>query len=529
MTRGEVAKNISRGAFFLGLEKVIANGSTILYSALIARWLGPTKYGMFSLAFAIVGLATVLTGNFETFLERYAAEYQVQGRFQRLAAAHRIALAFKLGFGLLASAALIAASGGFAAHFAMPELNMLLPLLVIFIATDGLATTGRAMLFGLQRYEWVSGFSLVFNVGKTILVGALWYMRQGLVSLALGLSILTALQAVIMTIGAFLALEQARRASNVPEPPAPEGEKALLPSMIGYCLPLYGANAAFLSGQNLPKLILAKVLDATQLGYFSFAFQTLSRIVELVYTIPTSLLPSLTQLVAREERDRLQDIFTQAFRIIQTIACVVAFGLFVFAPEIVRLVGSPLFEPAVPLLRVLALVPIVRTAQQPLTMLFQAMRRPGLVLTLAVLKVSTEIACYLVLLKPLGAMGACWANLGGAAVSFAAAMVLLSGVLPEGHRERVAATVRSLLWLVPGALLALLAERQWGLAHSLPVRAFLLLPAFLGIFALGLVNRYDLVKLASVPLPGALLNRVRASLVAFADQLARMFEPRRVP
>ena len=529
MTRGEVAKNVSRGAFFLGLEKVIANGSTIVYSALIARWLGPTKYGMFSLAFAIVGLATVLTGNFETYLERYAAEYQVQGRFARLARAHRIALAVKLGFGLLASAALIIASGEFAKRFDMPELKTLLPLLVIFLATDGLATTGRAMLFGLQRYEWVSGFSLVFNVGKTILVGLLWYLRHGLVSLALGLSVLTALQAILMTLGAFLALKQARRASRVPEPLAPEGEPPLLKGMIAYCLPLYGANAAFLSGQNLPKLILAKVLDATQLGYFSFAFQTLSRIVELVYAIPTSLLPSLTQLVAREERDRLQDIFTQAFRLIQAIASVVAFGLFLFAPEIVRLVGSPLFLPAVPLLRVLALVPIVRTAQQPLTMLFQAMRRTSLVFVLAVLKVVTEIGCYLVLLKPLGAMGACWANLGGATVSFAAAMVLLATVLPEGQRERVTATVRSLLWLIPGALLALLAEQRMGLAHSLPVRIGLLAPALLGIFALGLVNRYDLVKLRSVPLPGALLNRVRVWMLSPAERLAGLFEPRRVP
>lgn len=529
MTRGEMAKNVSRGAFFLGLEKVIANGSTIVYSALIARWLGPTKYGMFSLAFAIIGLATVLTGNFETYLERYAAEYQVQGRFRRLAAAHRTALAFKLGFGLLASLALVATAGEFARRFAMPELRMLLPLLVIFLATDGLATTGRAMLFGLQRFEWVSGFSLVFNVGKTVLVGVLWYLRHGLVSLALGLSILTALQAVIMTVGAFIALEHARRNSRVAEPAAPAGEPPLLRGMVAYCLPLYGANAAFLSGQNLPKLILAKVLDATQLGYFSFAFQTLSRIVELVYTIPTSLLPSLTQLVAREERERLQDIFTQAFRIIQTIACVVSFGLFVFAPELVRLVGSPLFEPAVPLLRVLALVPIVRTAQQPLTMLFQALRRPGLVLLLAVLKVATEVGCYLVLLRPLGAMGACWANLGGAAVSFVAAMVLLASVLPEGHGERVAATVRSLLWLVPGALLALLAERQLGLALSLPLRVLLVVPAFFGIFALGLVNRYDLLKLGSVPLPGAALNRVRTSLLGVADRFARVFEPRRVP
>ena len=53
--------------------------------------------------------------------------------------------------------------------------------------------------------------------------------------------------------------------------------------------------------------------------------------------------------------------------------------------------------------------------------------------------------------------------------------------------------------------------------------------ALLGIFALGLVNRYDLVKLRSVPLPGALLNRVRVWMLSPAERLAGLFEPRRVP
>ena len=45
--------------------------------------------------------------------------------------------------------------------------------------------------------------------------------------------------------------------------------------------------------------MLGKLLDATSLGYFSFAFQTIERFVELVYPLPSALLPSLTHLVAR--------------------------------------------------------------------------------------------------------------------------------------------------------------------------------------------------------------------------------------
>ena len=76
MKRGEIARHVTRGAFFLAIEKVAALVSGMLYFALILRWLGPTNYGILTLALAITGFASVATGNFEVFLERYAAEYE---------------------------------------------------------------------------------------------------------------------------------------------------------------------------------------------------------------------------------------------------------------------------------------------------------------------------------------------------------------------------------------------------------------------------------------------------------------------
>jgi O-antigen/teichoic acid export membrane protein len=164
--------------------------------------------------------------------------------------------------------------------------------------------------------------------------------------------------------------------------------------MFRYCMPLLGARAAFISGQNLSRVVLGKFFDANALGLFSFAFQTVERFVGLVYAIPSSLLPSLTQLVARGETDRLRRLLDKGFRLVATLACVLSFGIFVFAEEITRVIGGERYLPAVGLLRILALVPWVRTAQQPLTMGFYALRRTGMVLTLAVAKFATEMGSY---------------------------------------------------------------------------------------------------------------------------------------
>lgn len=525
MKPGEIAHNVSRGAIYLAIEKGAAVLSTMVYIALLARWLGPTKYGVFSLAFAVIGLATALSGNAEVFLERYTAEYQAQGRHRLLARAFRLALGLKTVLGLAVTAAVIALGPVFAEHYRMPELRVLLPVLTLFIATDGMATTGRAVLYGLQRFEWMSGLSLVFNLGKTILVGGLWAAQKGLVELAVGLSLLNALQGAIICAAAWRIASRSQPAPGGATDP--EEDAPLLPSMLRYCLPLLGARAAFLSGQNLGKLVLARVLDATTLGYYSFAFQTVERFVELVHTLPASLLPSLTQLVTRRESERLRHIFDQAFRLVQLTACVLSFGLFAFAHELTLWLGSPLFEPAVPMLRVLALVPLVRTAQQPLTMLFQAMRRPALVLALALVKLGGEVLGYVILLPMLGAMGAALANLVGACAAFAGALIVMRTVLPEGSGRRVGDVAKAMLLLLPGIAWALMADRVAPPALSLPLRLAIILPGVIAVFALGLVTRHDLEKLAGLPLRMAWQRHGRDAIVQGLDRLARAFEDRR--
>jgi O-antigen/teichoic acid export membrane protein len=535
--RGEIARHVTRGAFFLAVEKTAALLSGMVYFALLLRWMGPTHYGELTLALAIAGLASISTGNFEVFLERYAAEYQARGRYDLLHRAHAIAVGVKVGLGLLAAVALLAISPMLAVQFEMPELAVLLPILTVLVATDGFATTGRSLLFGLQRYEWVGGLSLLNHFAKVLLVGTLWWAKQGPVSLAYGLSGLAILQAVLMSVSAWAL---ARRAAG-PGPPAagaPSGpasaeangdpERPLLQQMYAYCLPLLGARAAFLSGQNLGKVLLAKVMDATQLGYFTFAFQTIERFVELAYTLPSSLLPSLTHLVAREERERLAYIFDQAFRLVQVAACALAWAVFAFAPELTVWVGSAMFLPSTNMLRVLALVPIARTAQQPLTMLFQAMRRPGSVLTLALIKLGVELTCYFLIVPRLGGMGAAWANLAGAVAAYVAALWLSGRLLPETASERAGVVLRALLVTVPMLLLA------WSLsipsAHpalSVIVRVSLVLPCTVTLFALRLITRYDLEKLSALQLRRPLARRARDIVVRAADPVARAFEARR--
>jgi O-antigen/teichoic acid export membrane protein len=521
---GEVAHSVSRGAFWLSLEKLAALVSSVIYSVLLLRWLGPGKFGIMTLALACVGFATAATGNFEMFLERYAAEYQARGLRRTLRRAHLLALGIKLGLGLVASAVLLVLTPWLARFFATPQLLVLVPVLTVMVAFDGLSTTGRATLYGTQEFRWLSLLAVLFHLVKIVLVAVLWWGRHGLVALALGLSVLAVVLALAQAAVPMWIMRRARDC----EPPAPERAwRGLLRSMFSYCVPLLGARITFLSGQNLSTIVLGKLFSPGFLGYFKFAFQTIERFNDLVNAVPSSLMPSLTHLVARGERERLRLVFDQALRLIQALACALSFGLFVFAREVTLVIGGWSFEPAVPMLRVLALVPIFRTAQQPLTMLFQSLRRPGAVLALSLVKFVTEFGAYFLLVLPLGVIGAAWANLAGAAVSCAMAMVLLARIMPEGARERARTGLTALVLLLPLLAVTLLVE--WRLPTLL--RTFfhvaLVLPAGVGMFALGLVRREDLDKLTDLPLEQPWTRAVRGSLLVMLGFVARLAGVRR--
>jgi len=187
-----------------------------------------------------------------------------------------------------------------------------------------------------------------------------------------------------------------------------------------------------------------------------------------------------------------------------------------------------MFLPSTNMLRVLALVPIARTAQQPLTMLFQATRQPGSVLTLALIKLLVELSCYFMIVPRLGGMGASWANLAGAVAAYATALSFSARLLPETASERIGVVLRALLVTVPMLLLA------WSLSTatapgvlSVIARVSLAMPGIVGLFALRLVTRYDLEKLSALQIRSPFARRARDIVVRAADPMARVFEARR--
>jgi O-antigen/teichoic acid export membrane protein len=495
----DMLKNVSKGSFFLTVESMSAVVSGLLYSVFSLRWLGPSWFGVLSLALSVVGLASVFTGNFEAYLERYAAEYDARGQHVRLLRVHLWALAVKAVLGMLAAYAVFALLPWIATQYqGFLKLDVLVKVLLAMVVFEGFTTTGRATLYGLQQYSWIAGLALLQHTLKLAFVIYLANSHRGPTALALALAGIAILNGFLSTGLAFsIAWRKARGALLAGTDQSPnEGAVAILRNMFRYCLPLLGARAAFISGQNLSRVVLGKFFTSDALGLFSFAFQTVERFVGLVFAIPSSLLPSLTQLVARGEDERMRRLLDKGFRLVATLACALSFCLFVFAEEITRIVGGHRYLPAVGILRILALVPWVRTAQQPLTMGFYALRRTGMVLGLAVVKFMTEMGSYFILIPLIGLAGAAWANLLGALAAFFGALACMRVAVPGPSHYRGAVIAKTGFLVALGAACALfLAATSLDWRAVFAVKLAFVLPALIvGVATLDLVTDDDLAR-----------------------------------
>jgi O-antigen/teichoic acid export membrane protein len=525
-------KNVSKGSFYLTVESLATVISGLLYSIVVLRWLGPGWFGIVSLALSIVGLASVFTGNFELYLERHAAEYDARGQSLKLLRVHLWALALKAVLGFVAGAVVVVLVPWIERQYGFPKLGLLVTLLLALVVFDGFSVTARATLYGLQQFSWIAALACLNHAIKIVLVVVLWLTGRGPTSLALTLSILAVLNGLFATtLAVGIAWRRAfhgRRVKDVVREQPAEPLGVLLSDMFRYCLPLLGARAAFISGQNLSRVVLGKFFPAEALGLFSFAFQTVERFVGLVYAVPSSILPSLTQLVAAGEQDRLRRLLDKGFRLVATLAGALSFFIFVFAEEITRLLAGEKYLAAVWILRVLAIVPWVRTAQQPLTMGFYALRRTGVVLGLALAKFLVEMGSYFLLIPLVGLIGAAWANLAGAVVAFLGALAITSRSLGDGGRHRWAVMAKTGTFVGLGVATALLLHAtgwDWRVVFALKI-VFLVPALAVLVGVLDLVTSDDLSRAQAidirVPWMSSLRDRFVRAGMSFQRAIRRL-------
>ncbi|MDI6809250.1 MAG: flippase [Candidatus Eisenbacteria bacterium] len=490
--RGRALRDISRGSFLLGIDQGLNVFFGIIYSVVVLRYLGPEKFGMLSLSLSVVGIATIGTANFEAFLERYVAEFKAEGKDGLIVRAHLLIMLLKISLSLIVSGLLFLLAGPISHSYGMPLMKVLLPIVTLTLILEALSAANRATLYGLQRFGSMVIASGISNSVKVLLLLPVIKSGSGVIGVAW-----VVVSALVISAGLYFGLLWAVLRNLRKKGEAMVGSGGLLRMIFKYCIPLLGARAAYLAGQNLSRIILGYLLTPHSLGLFSFAFNIIERFIALGQAVPQAILPSLARLKGEGDEKGLFSVFSHSHRAISVLASLMSAGIFVFAREITLIMGGREYLDGVLLLRILAFVPLARTAQQPLTMLFYALEKTKTVLWLALLKLFLEASLYILFVPFTGLIGAGFANLVSVFVTFVQAVVLAGRAVPAGIKESAGGRLAkiSVLTSLQCALIAALSVPFEFLqlnAAIISLKVVLFPLVFFGCtFALGLFSKDD--------------------------------------
>ena len=271
-------------------------------------------------------------------------------------------------------------------------------------------------------------------------------------------------------------------------------------------------------------IILTLVASEAQVGYYAGALKIVDLFAFVPATFAMSLFPVLSRTFA-EGRARLQEIQDKAMRFMLTFAFPVAVATFVLGPELVELAYGKGFEPAVTVLRILALGLVLYSLHDLFWRVLSARDQQGVVLRVMAITTVTRLGGGFALAILFAAVGAAASAIGNVALHVA----LL------GQRVRRDGTRLNLLRLSwrPALASAVMGGVAWvalpvlGLFGAIAVAAVLYLPLAV---AFGALSTADLELIWRRPLGRGEVRALLAlaSAIAPSERLERLNQVERL-
>lgn len=336
------------------LNAVAASSLTIL----MARYLGPSGYGIYTYALALVILLNVPTqGGLPILLVRETAAALAQSRVDLVYRLWRWATTFTVGLALAVALITLPIAWGFRDHFEPVAFNsfvlalLLVPLIILGnLAGAALRGVHRVLLGQLPEYVLRPALLLL------AILAYLWLGRDDMrADVAVGLHTLAAAVALLISVP---MLWRARPTTSTAR--IPEGERP--PEWLRSMMPLTLLSAMQVILQYTDLVMLGFFLDSETVGLYRVAAQASLCVGFGLLAVNLIVAPQFARDYARGDRARLQQVTTLSARLVLLLTLPIML-LFLFVAEpIVTLVFGDAYGGSGTALRILAIGQLLNAA-----------------------------------------------------------------------------------------------------------------------------------------------------------------------
>lgn len=361
MSRSDLAV---RGRTFV--RNVLANWAGLAAEVIVAfvltpfivHSLGLATYGVWSLLNSVIGYLGLVDLGIRGGLGRFINTYIARREPERVDETVSTSLAFLTAVSVVAISVAFILSMYFRDFFPRTpreleeEIRLALPAMAIGLWLAFLGSVFRTVLAALDRFDLVNAvglMSLALRAAATIAVLQLGWGLTGLVAATVGTSLFSAL--------ACAALARRLQPDMRITVRRVSGER--FGEMWKFGIVAFSSRSASTLAVQSGPLIAMTFLGPAAVGVYGIAVQLTQSCQRVIEQLGTTMYPSLMRLAGVTDKAGLAALFTRNARYSYSIACLLYIGLLVFAPAFLALWVGPDFDPAVPVIRILAVADLV--------------------------------------------------------------------------------------------------------------------------------------------------------------------------
>jgi O-antigen/teichoic acid export membrane protein len=325
-----IAQKAARGGLFLFIGNTSSTIILAVGAIIVARLLGPSSYGLYTLAIAIPTLLVALSDvGMSSALVRLPAKARSEGDLAR--ANSLIKLGFLLKLAVSTFAFLICYAGSTVIATTVlnrPELAPFIQLASLMIVFQAIYDATNNAFIGQDLMQ----YSAAIQIMQALLKGTL-----GPVLVFIGLGITGAISGYLLALAAAGATGASilfsRYARSLTHPDASKEIRALL----GYGLPLYLASIFSVFLAQYQNIVLAHFADNVEIGNFAASGAFTMFMAILAYPIATAMFPMFAKMDPKNQKSDLARGFVLAVKYTSLLMIPTSVAVIVFSRDLVYL------------------------------------------------------------------------------------------------------------------------------------------------------------------------------------------------
>lgn len=454
----DLKRRMARGAAWMVAFRFVDRGIGLVGTLILARLLVPGDFGLMAMAMTIIAALELLGAyNFETVL--------IQNRNAERSH-YDTAFTLNLLLALLKALLMALLAHPAAVFYGEPRLEAVMLALAAASVLQGLENIGIVDFqkelqfdreFKLSLYRRLAGFAVTMAAAWWL--GNYWALIIGIAAMR---TVGVALSFGMHSYRPRLTLQRWRE-------------------LFGYTKWLLLNNVLIFLNNRGADFVIGRVSGTHALGLYSVSYELANLpTTELVHPIQRAVFPGYSQLAS--DFVKLRVAFLEVIGLMAVLTMPIGLLIGVLAEPMVMALLGPQWREAAPLIQVLALFGVIRALHGPTGAIYLALGRPRLVALLAFVQLVFALGLMTLWVPAMGALGAAWSLLVGAAAALVVNFWLAFRHLSMAPRELIAAIWRPLLaGVVMAACVGALASGWDTNASSLASWAELLVLSALGV------------------------------------------------